>query len=61
MMSRRCRTEILATGKGEQKMSNDFSQQCKILNVGPWDMLNNVYFHVYALNSLFIGENGNAF
>ena len=27
----------------------------------PWVMLNNFCFHVYAQNSLFIGENGNAF
>ena len=26
-----------------------------------WDMLNNFCFHVYAQNSVFIGENGNEF
>ena len=26
-----------------------------------WDMLNNFCFHVYAQNSLFIGENVNVF
>ena len=29
--------------------------------VDPRDMLNNFCFNVYALKSLFIGENGNAF
>ena len=29
--------------------------------VDPRDMLNNFRFHVYAQNSLFIGENGNGF
>ena len=29
--------------------------------VDPRDMLNNFCFHVYAYNSLFIGENDNEF
>ena len=28
-------------------------------NVDPWDMLKNFCFHVYAQNSLFMGENDN--
>ena len=31
------------------------------LQIDPWDMLNNFCFHVYAQNSLFIGENDNEF
>ena len=34
-------------------MSNAYSD--------PWDMLNNFCFHVYARESLFVGENGNGF
>ena len=29
--------------------------------VDPWDMPNNFCFHVQAENSVFLGENGNAF
>ena len=32
-----------------------------MVQVDPWDMLNNFCFHVYAQKSLFIGENGNGF
>ena len=37
--------------------------KCQVSNayVDPWDMLNKFCFPVYAQNSLFIGENGNAF
>jgi len=29
--------------------------------LGPWDMLNNFWFHVYDQKALFIGENRNDF
>ena len=34
---------------------------CQVVKFDPWDMLNNFCFHLYAQNSLFIGENCNAF
>ena len=38
-----------------------FAKLAKLANlqIDPWGMLNNFCFHVYALKSLFIGENGN--
>ena len=37
------------------------SVKCQVAYVDPWDMLNNFCCHVYAQNSLFIGENVNGF
>ena len=34
---------------------------CQMLNVDPWDMLNNFCFHVLAVKSLIIVEIGNGF
>ena len=32
-----------------------------MLNVDPWDMLNNFCFYVYAQMLLFVGENDNGY
>ena len=49
------------TGAGNQEFWSLNVENFQNIENYPWDLLNNFCFHVYCQNSLFIGENDNAF